>query len=166
MPTTIQKGWLCIVGGFLTHVVTGAFYSTHLTINLVWGNISINVSSYYKYNGHPDITTQTVSAVFPSIYFGLAIGQQLGIPLARKFGHKRVSVINMLLYCGSMYLATFSNFYFFVIFQGFLPGVFIGVEYLTPVDNAIVYFKNQKGLLYGLILCGFGFTPVVFNPII
>jgi hypothetical protein len=34
----------------------------------------MNVSSYYKYNGYPNIETKTVSAVFPAIYFGIAIG--------------------------------------------------------------------------------------------
>lgn len=60
--------------------------------------------------------------------------------------------------------------------MGFLPGVFIGVEYLLPVDNAINYFPNKKvfnfikkqkkGLVSGLILCGFGFGALIFNPVI
>ncbi|CAD8211111.1 unnamed protein product [Paramecium octaurelia] len=152
------KGYLSIFGGFLTHLVTGGFY--------FWGNISMNVSSYYRFNGYPDIETKTVSAVFPAIYFGIAIGSQLGIHLARRFGHKLVSVANMLCYCASMYAATYSNFYFFVFFQGLLPGVFIGIEYLIPVDNALKFFPSKKGMVTGLILCGFGFTPLVFNPIL
>lgn len=28
------------------------------------------------------------------------------------------------------------------------------------------YFPKKKGMLYGLILCGFGFTPMIFNPIV
>ncbi|CAD8105092.1 unnamed protein product [Paramecium primaurelia] len=152
------KGFLSIFGGFLTHLVTGAFY--------FWGNISMNVSSYYRFNGYPDIETKTVSAVFPAIYFGIAIGSQFGIHLARRFGHKLISVVNMLCYCASMYAATYSNFYFFVFFQGLLPGVFIGIEYLIPVDNALKFFPSKKGMVTGLILCGFGFTPLVFNPIL
>lgn len=34
----------------------------------------MNVSSYYRFNGYPNIETKTVSAVFPAIYFGIAIG--------------------------------------------------------------------------------------------
>lgn len=34
----------------------------------------MNVSSYYRFHGYPDIETKTVSAVFPAIYFGIAIG--------------------------------------------------------------------------------------------
>lgn len=110
----------------------------------VWGNISINVSSYYKYHGYPDITTSTVSAVFPTIYFGIAIGSQFGVLMARKFGHKLVSLVNMLVYGVSLYLSTISNFYLFVLFMGFIPGICIGVEYLIPVDNAITYFPKKK----------------------
>lgn len=64
-----------------------------------------------------------------------------------------------------MYLATISNFWFFVLLQGFMPGVFIGIEYLIPVDNAYHYFPKNKGMVAGIILCAFGFSPVIFNPI-
>lgn len=72
-----MKGLLCIIGGFLTHLVTGAFYCNNnifIFNKLVWGNISMNVSSYYRFHGYPNIETKTVSAVFPAIYFGIAIG--------------------------------------------------------------------------------------------
>ncbi|KAM3132172.1 hypothetical protein pb186bvf_015767 [Paramecium bursaria] len=152
------KGYLCILGGFLTHLMVGAFY--------LWGNISLNVTSYYRYHGYDDIKSSTVSLVFPTIYFGIAFGSYMGVSFARKYGYRKVSLINLFFYCGSQFIATYVNFYWFVLFMGFLPGVFIGVEYLLPVDNAINYFPNKKGLVSGLILCGFGFGALIFNPVI
>ena len=102
------------------------------------------VTSYYRSNGYPTIQTRTVSAVFPSIYVGLSIGAFLGVPLSRIFGHKFVSFINMVVYSVSMFIATFVNFELFLVFQGFIPGFCIGVEYLIPVDNALHYYPPGK----------------------
>ena len=102
------------------------------------------ITSYFRYNGYPTIQTRTVSAVFPAIYVGLSMGAFFGVPLARIFGHKYVSFINMVVYSVSMFIATFVNFELFLIFQGFIPGFCIGVEYLIPVDNALHYYPPGK----------------------
>ncbi|KAM3132157.1 hypothetical protein pb186bvf_015752 [Paramecium bursaria] len=128
---------------------------------VIWGNISMYITSYFRYNGYPTIQTRTVSAVFPAIYVGLSMGAFFGVPLARIFGHKYVSFINMVVYSVSMFIATFVNFELFLIFQGFIPGFCIGVEYLIPVDNEKKYsqkiIKIQKGI---------GFGSLIFNPIL
>lgn len=57
--------------------------------------------------------------------------------MARRFGHKLVSGLNMIIYAGSLYIATLTdNFILFALFFGFLPGLCIGTEYLIPYDNA------------------------------
>ena len=50
--------------------------------------------------------------------------------------------------------------------MGFVPGLCIGIEYLIPVDNAVNYYPEKKGKIYGLILCGLGFSSLVFNPLL
>ena len=102
------------------------------------------ISSYFRFNGYPTIQTRTVSAVFPAIYVGIAIGAFIGVPLSRAVGHKFVSLVNMIVYSTSMFIATFVNFELFLVFQGFIPGFCIGVEYLIPVDNALHYYPPGK----------------------
>ena len=58
------------------------------------------------------------------------------------------------------------NFVVFAITLGFIPGLCIGNEYIIPTDNAAKYYPERKGLLNGLILCGLGFSPLIFNPIL
>ena len=82
--------------------------------------------------------------MFPFIYVGISAGQFLGIYCARECGHKLVSGLNMLIYAGSLYIASISNFYVFVAFYGFLPGLCIGNEYLIPLDNAYYYYPMKK----------------------
>lgn len=101
------RAYSSYIGGFLTHLVMGSFY--------LWGNLSIYVASFYRYNGYPDIETSTVQEVFPLIYFGMSIGFAISIPICRRVGHKLTSAINMIVYCTSNFLASISNFYFFVI---------------------------------------------------
>ena len=37
------------------------------------------------------------------------------------------------------------------------------LQYVVPVYNGWQYFKNNKGLVTGIVLCGFGFGAFVFN---
>jgi hypothetical protein len=74
----------------------------------------------------------------------LAAGQFFGIPSGRKWGHKLMSCFNMLLYCLSFYLASYSDYSSFIFFAGILPAWCIGVEYLLPVDNAYFYNPDRK----------------------
>jgi hypothetical protein len=86
----------------------------------------------------------TVQAVFPFIYVGIVTGHFVGIMCARNFGHKLFSGVNMLIYGVSLYIASVSSFYAFLIFMGFLPGLCIGNEYLIPVDNVYFYYPERK----------------------
>jgi OFA family oxalate/formate antiporter-like MFS transporter len=57
----------------------------------------------------------------------------------------------------------------------FLPGVFIcygaimgvglGVGYLTPVKNLMLWFRNNKGLATGIAVAGFGLAKAIASPI-
>ncbi|MEE8685194.1 OFA family MFS transporter [Bifidobacterium mongoliense] len=56
----------------------------------------------------------------------------------------------------------------------FLPGVFIcygtimgvglGVGYLTPVKNLMLWFSNNKGLATGIAVAGFGLAKAIASP--
>ena len=58
---------------------------------------------------------------------------------------------------------------------GFLPGVFIcygvimgiglGVGYLTPVKNLMLWFSDNKGLATGIAVAGFGLAKAIASPV-
>ena len=94
------------------------------------------MTSYFRINGSPGILQSTVQSVFLFLYFGIPMGYFIGIPCARKYGHKLVSGINMIVFVGSLYLASsVTNFYVFVAFFGYVPGLCVGIEYLVSVEN-------------------------------
>lgn len=57
----------------------------------------------------------------------------------------------------------------------FLPGVFIcygaimgiglGVGYLTPVKNLMLWFSDNKGLATGIAVAGFGLAKAIASPL-
>lgn len=79
---------------------------------------------------------------------GICAGHFVGLPVARRIGHKIFSALNMVVYAVSIYVASYSNFYGFLFFMGFLPGFCIGNEYMIPVDNAYFYYPNKKVELF------------------
>ena len=58
---------------------------------------------------------------------------------------------------------------------GFLPGVFIcygaimgvglGIGYLTPVKNLMLWFADNKGLATGIAVAGFGLAKAIASPV-
>ncbi|KAB7791046.1 OFA family MFS transporter [Bifidobacterium leontopitheci] len=58
---------------------------------------------------------------------------------------------------------------------GFLPGVFLcygvimgiglGVGYLTPVKNLMLWFSDNKGLATGIAVAGFGLAKAIASPV-
>lgn len=51
------------------------------------------------------------------------------------------------------------------IFYGVVMGIGLGIGYLTPVKNLMLWFSDNKGLGTGLAVAGFGLAKMVFSPI-
>lgn len=51
------------------------------------------------------------------------------------------------------------------IFYGIVMGIGLGIGYLTPVKNLMLWFKDNKGLGTGLAVAGFGLAKMVFSPV-
>ncbi|MDR3189633.1 MAG: OFA family MFS transporter [Lactobacillaceae bacterium] len=51
------------------------------------------------------------------------------------------------------------------IFYGVIMGIGLGIGYLTPVKNLMLWFHQNKGLGTGLAVAGFGLAKMVFSPI-
>lgn len=51
------------------------------------------------------------------------------------------------------------------IFYGAIMGVGLGVGYLTPVKNLMLWFKDNKGLATGIAVAGFGLAKAIASPV-
>ncbi|MDF7637149.1 OFA family MFS transporter [Leuconostocaceae bacterium ESL0958] len=51
------------------------------------------------------------------------------------------------------------------VFYGPVMGIGLGIGYLTPIKNLMLWFHDQKGLGTGLAVAGFGLAKMIFAPI-
>ncbi|HEY4399945.1 MAG TPA: OFA family MFS transporter [Lactobacillaceae bacterium] len=51
------------------------------------------------------------------------------------------------------------------VFYGVIMGIGLGIGYLTPVKNLMLWFHENKGLGTGLAVAGFGLAKMIFTPI-
>jgi len=51
------------------------------------------------------------------------------------------------------------------LFYGVVMGIGLGIGYLTPVKNLMLWFKENKGLGTGLAVAGFGLAKMIFSPV-
>ncbi|MFT8704653.1 OFA family MFS transporter [Bifidobacterium aquikefiricola] len=51
------------------------------------------------------------------------------------------------------------------IFYGAVMGVGLGIGYLTPVKNLMLWFSKSKGLATGIAVAGFGLSKAIASPL-
>lgn len=51
------------------------------------------------------------------------------------------------------------------IFYGVIMGIGLGVGYLTPVKNLMLWFSDNKGLATGIAVAGFGLAKAIASPV-
>lgn len=51
------------------------------------------------------------------------------------------------------------------VFYGVIMGIGLGIGYITPVKNLMLWFSKNKGLGTGLAVAGFGLAKVIASPI-
>lgn len=153
MPTKLTKGWIVTFAGLGINLCLGVLYSwsivkSALTEQLGWSN-----------------TAASIPYTVAIIVFALVM-----VPAGRltdKWGPRLVAVLGGLFAGGGMILAGFSSTLAMLIISfGILVGTGIGLGYAAPTPAAIKWFgANQRGLISGLVVAGFGLASVYIAPL-
>jgi OFA family oxalate/formate antiporter-like MFS transporter len=53
----------------------------------------------------------------------------------------------------------------FFISYGFIGGIGLGLGYITPVSTLVKWFPDKRGLATGMAIMGFGFSALIFGPV-
>lgn len=53
----------------------------------------------------------------------------------------------------------------FLISYGFIGGIGLGIGYITPVSTLVKWFPDKRGLATGMAIMGFGFSALIFGPV-
>lgn len=136
----------------------------HLSIGSVycW---SLFVKSISDYTGFS--TTQTQFAFSLAIFF-LGMSAAFGGKFVEK-SIKKSSILSALFFTVGLSLTGLAiytkSLILLYLSYGCIMGIGLGIGYLTPIKNLMLWFKDNKGLATGIAVTGFGMASAVASPL-
>lgn len=144
-------------------LVMGSILQLFLGVIYVWSVFVRPVSVFYQW----DIEKVKLTSSFMLSCFVLGI--LIGGKLLAKIGGPRVVLIGGLATAAGMLLASFvpaGAAWLIYITYGVIGGFGVGMAYNTINTCAQKWFPKKRGLAVGISVCMFGFSNVVFAPLI
>jgi len=161
MPRNV-RGALSVLGGVMIHICLGSLYC--------WGNFVTYLPKAMKYidgKDHPGVQPDAMMMI-PVALITQMMGNFLSAYLQQKW-YKNVELVSLLgawTMAGSVLISSFMKRLLpFALFYGLIFGFSIGTAYSSPMLAGWTWFPNQRGLVNGLILAGFGSGAFIFNQI-
>lgn len=145
--------WIYILLGILIMMCLGTVYS--------YGVLRLAVEMHYgagsMLGGLPYMTSLASYAVFMFL-----TGRHL-----ERFDPRFVLITGGLLVALGWVLSAYApTIYALTITYGVISGAGVGIAYGVPMTAVSKWFPEKKGLVVGLVLVGFGLSPVVTAPLI
>lgn len=167
---THTNRWLVVLGTVLIQLAAGSFYAWAIFNNafmLKTGGVVKVVGGVKKIVG--GLPAASVSFTFTLGMLCLSLATLAGIPLAKKYGIRRIELIAAIIYglsiFGLMLIHKGSSIWTLWLFGGVLLGATNGVLYLATLTNAIKWFPEKKGLISGICVAAYGLGSFVFKYI-
>lgn len=143
---------IVLISGFLMMLVLGAVYAYSVF------RLSLEQSF--------DISTTISGIPYMVSLFFYALFVMLTGPYLRKYKVRYVAIIGTLFVMIGWILSSFaSSILFFTLSYGVLIGTGVGIMYGIPLYLVSLYFPDRTGLYTGLVLLGFGLSPLFSGPL-
>ncbi|CAH8647200.1 unnamed protein product [Schistosoma margrebowiei] len=150
---------LCVIGGIIIQCTYGYFYTI--------GNMAPYILDYFQYH-NKSIYDNSIMWL-TSVALGMeALAMPIGGALYRKLGIRAVVIISSLIHSGGITLSYYTlklGFIPLLITYGVMQGFGFGFGYSATIAASIAWFQNNRGLIVGLIVGGFGAGPIIFTSI-
>lgn len=166
----LTSPWFIILGTILIQISVGSFYAWSIFNNgfmLKSGGVVQVVNGVKKIVG--GLPAGSVSFTFTVGMLFLSLATLAGIPLAKKYGIKKISIFASIIYgfsiLGLMLVGKGSSIWLLWLFGGVILGAMNGVLYLTTLTNAIKWFPKRKGLISGVCVASYGLGSFIFKYI-
>ena len=154
-PSRLDKRWMrAVVPALLIHISIGTVYCWSVFKQLIADQMHVAPS--------------TIEWGFSLAIFFLGMSAAFLGPVVEK-DIRRSALISLVCFVAG-FAGTGAS-----IAAGWLPGVFIcygaimgvglGVGYLTPVKNLMLWFSDNKGLATGIAVAGFGLAKAIASPV-
>ncbi|KAL4512745.1 hypothetical protein ABPG72_020582 [Tetrahymena utriculariae] len=157
--TMKQKGIITLIGGFMLELVTGTAF--------LWGQFNVYITSYFRQKDDSGLELSVGGAIFPVMMASLALGIPMGIKGIKFFGSARLCCIFCSFFASlSVFVASYTQkFWQFVLIYGVLHGIAQGAVYFIPIYMGYLFFPTNKGMVSGIVTCGFALTSFAFGMI-
>ncbi|AQT69674.1 putative MFS-type transporter YhjX [Anaerohalosphaera lusitana] len=146
----MKNRWVVLAAGIVIQIVLGGVYA--------WSTFTpALVENYGLDNGQCGLIFGLIIAVFTVAM------TQAGRVLQKK-GPKLTAGIGGLLFLAGYFAASFSggNFIVLLLSLGVVAGAGIGFGYVCPLSVGMKWFPNNKGLVTGIAVAGFGGGAIAF----
>ena len=151
-PMNVLNRWLYVVLGIVIMICLGTVYS--------YSVFRIPIEAHFKVgtlqSGIPYMTALAFYA-----FFMFLTGRHLD-----KFNPKFVMILGgVLVSLGWLASAYAINIYILTITYGVISGAGVGIVYGVPMTVVARWFPEKKGLAVGMVLIGFGLSPLITAPL-
>jgi len=148
-----KQRWLYVILGIVIMMCLGTVYS--------WSVFRLPIEELFNIGSTQSGLPYMISLAFYSIFMFLT-GKYLD-----KYNPRIIISIGALLVALGWILSAYAtNIYFLTITYGVVIGAGVGIAYGSPMTVVTKWFPEKKGLVVGLVLIGFGLSPLVTAPLV
>lgn len=146
------KRWIYVILGIIIMMCLGTVYS--------WSIFRLSVEETYNVGSFQSGLPYMFSLAFYALFM-LLTGKYID-----KYKPKFFIIIGgLIIACGWILSAYAPNIYILTITYGVIIGTGVGIAYGAPMTVVAKWFPEKKGLTVGLVLVGFGLSPLITAPL-
>ena len=145
-------------------LIAGSFLQLFLGIIYVWSVFVGPVDALYE---SWDVAAVKLMSSYMLSFF--VVGILVGGKLQPKLGSEKTVLLGGLMLAGGMLASSFipdSCVWLMYVTYGIIGGFGVGAGYNTVISAAQKWFPKKRGLATGIGVCAFGFSTVLFAPLI
>lgn len=148
-----RQRWIYVLLGIIIMMCLGTVYS--------WSVFRIPIEEFFDIGATQSGLPYMVSLAFYSLFM-LLTGKYLD-----KYSPRMIISMGALLVALGWILSAYApNVYVLTITYGVIIGAGMGIAYGAPMTVVAKWFPEKKGLAVGLVLIGFGLSPLVTAPLV
>ncbi|TWP29708.1 MFS transporter [Apibacter muscae] len=151
----LKNRWLMVVSAVSMHLSIGSVYAYSVMVK--------PVSEIFNVNG------SVINWAFKLAILLLGFSAAFMGRWVEKVGPKKSGTVAGIFYgvgiIGSGLAIYLHSLPLFLFCYGVIGGIGLGIAYITPVSTLVKWFPDKRGLATGMAIMGFGFSALIFGPL-
>jgi OFA family oxalate/formate antiporter-like MFS transporter len=149
---TLRQRWIYVILGIIIMMCLGTVYS--------WSVFRLPIENSFNIGSTQSGLPYMISLAFYALFMFLT-GKFLD-----KYNPRIIISLGALLVALGWILSAYApNIYVLTITYGVIIGAGVGIAYGAPMTVVAKWFPEKKGLVVGLVLIGFGLSPLITAPL-